>query len=340
MARWSAAAVATVLGASLLYMALAASAQRLPPGNMQVITMNGKRNSKFTCADAKKNSKRPGCSASCPGRCPKKCLVLCPTCKTFCLCDFYPGVSCGDPRFTGADGNNFYFHGKKDQDFCILSDAGLHINAHFIGKRNPAMSRDFTWIQALGIRFAHHHLYVGATHTAHWDAAADHLTVAFDDESVTLPAAAGARWSPATAPSLSVTRTAQANTVVVELRGVFRIMANAVPITAEDSRVHGYGVTADDSLVHLDLGFKFYDLTDDVHGVLGQTYRTDYVNRLDVAAKMPVMGGADSFVSSGLFETDCAVARFGHGGGGATAGSAAAAGAGNGIAMVTDAKYL
>ncbi|CAN6326376.1 unnamed protein product [Urochloa humidicola] len=339
MARWSAsaAAVATVMGASLLYMALAASAQSsLQPGNMQVITMDGKKNSKFTCADAKKNSNRPGCTATCPSRCPKKCLVLCPTCKTFCLCDFYPGVSCGDPRFTGADGNNFYFHGKKDQDFCILSDAKLHINAHFIGKRNPSMSRDFTWIQALGIRFAHHHLYIGAAHTAHWDAAADHLTIAFDDEAVSLPAASGARWSPATAPELSVTRTAQANTVVVELRGVFRIMANVVPITAEDSRVHGYGVTDDDSLAHLDLGFKFYDLSDDVHGVLGQTYRTDYVNRLDVAAKMPVMGGAESFVASGLFETDCAVARFGRGSGATTAAASAAAG----ISMVTDSKYL
>ena len=66
------------------------------------------------------------------------------------MCDFYPGVSCGDPRFTGADGNNFYFHGKKDQDFCIVSAAARPINAHFIGKRNPSMSRDFTWIQALG----------------------------------------------------------------------------------------------------------------------------------------------------------------------------------------------
>jgi hypothetical protein len=198
------------------------------------------------------------------------------------------------------------------------------------------MSRDFTWIQALGIRFAHHHLYVGAARTARWDAAADHLSLSFDDEAVALPAFTGARWSPPTAPALSVTRTAHANTAVVELRGVFRIMVNVVPITAEDSRVHGYGVTDDDSLAHLDLGFKFHDLTDDVHGVLGQTYRTDYVNRLNVTAKMPVMGGAGNFVSSGLFETDCAVARFGRG----SAATASATAAGNGIAMVTDDKYL
>jgi hypothetical protein len=45
--------------------------------------------------------------------------------------------------------------------------------------------------------------------------------------------------------------------------------------TDEDSRIHHYGVTEDDSLAHFDLGFKFYDLTDNVHGVLGQTYRTN-----------------------------------------------------------------
>jgi hypothetical protein len=68
--------------------------------------------------------------------------------------------------------------------------------------------------------------------------------------------------------------------------------------------------------------------------VLGQTYRTDYVNRLNVTAKMPVMGGADTFRSSGLFDADCAVARF----------VGRNNGDGDGIAMVTDslhdAKYL
>ncbi|XP_040380655.1 uncharacterized protein LOC102708621 [Oryza brachyantha] len=334
--RWPAWVALLLVGvcAALASAAAPPSKPKVGPSAMAVIspkTGGGKRNSEFTCQDTRR--RRRGCMATCPDRCRTKCLVLCPTCKTFCLCDFYPGVSCGDPRFTGGDGNNFYFHGKKDQDFCILSDAGLHVNAHFIGKRNAAMSRDFTWIQALGVLFAHHRLGLAAVHAARWDAAADHLDLTFDDERVDLPTHDGARWSPPTAPALSVTRTAQANGVVVELRGVFRIVANAVPITREESRVHNYGVTDDDCLVHLDLGFKFQALTDDVHGVLGQTYRSDYVNRLNITANnIPVMGGAANFVSTGLFATDCAVARFGA--------QPTAAGTGAGISMVTDAKYV
>ncbi|KAG2603519.1 uncharacterized protein LOC120710847 [Panicum virgatum] len=317
------------LGAAVAALVVAAAASvaaqqlTLPqplPSNYHIITPGKfKRDQQLACGDP--NGNKPSCNAKCDRRCPNQCIVLCPGCKTFCMCDFYPGVSCGDPRFTGGDGNNFYFHGKKDQDFCVLSDANLHINAHFIGKRNPSMRRDFTWIQALGIRFAHHRLYLGAQKTAKWSSDVDRLELALDDEPVSIPAEAGARWESAAVPGLSVTRTTAANGVRVQLAGVLDMMASVVPITEEESRVHNYGVTEDDSLAHLDLGFKLYDLTDDVHGVLGQTYRSDYVNQLSVSASMPVMGGAPKYVSSDIFATDCAVARF------------------RGIAMVTAKAY-
>ncbi|CAM0147848.1 unnamed protein product [Urochloa decumbens] len=270
----SRACVLVVAGLVALCAAAASvSAQSPPrplPSNYHVITPGKyRRDQQLACNDDKTN--KTACMAKCDRRCPNQCVVLCPGCKTFCMCDFYPGVSCGDPRFTGGDGNNFYFHGKKDQDFCILSDANLHINAHFIGKRNPAMSRDFTWIQALGIRFAEHRLYMGAKKTAKWNNDVDRLELAFDGAPIDIPTEIG----------------------------------------AEDSRIHNYGVTEDDSLAHFDLGFKFLDLTEDVHGVLGQTYRSDYVNQLSVSSKMPVMGGAPKYLSSDIFATDCAVARFG-----------------------------
>uniref|UniRef100_A0A0E0KNF6 Uncharacterized protein n=1 Tax=Oryza punctata TaxID=4537 RepID=A0A0E0KNF6_ORYPU len=41
-------------------------------------------------------------------------------------------------------------------------------------------------------------------------------------------------------------------------------MANEMPTTKQDSRIHNYDVTKEDSLAHLDLGFKFYDLSDNL----------------------------------------------------------------------------
>ncbi|CAM0145948.1 unnamed protein product [Urochloa decumbens] len=315
MARHLSAAPALVVAGLVALCAAAASvsAQSPPrplPSNYHVITPGKyRRDQQLACNDDKTN--RTACMAKCDRRCPNQCIVLCPGCKTFCMCDFYPGVSCGDPRFTGGDGNNFYFHGKKDQDFCILSDANLHINAHFIGKRNPSMSRDFTWIQALGIRFAEHRLYMGAKKTAKWNNDVDRLELAFDGAPIDIPTEIGAVWESTAVPGLTVARIAATNGVRVHLNGAFDIMANVVPISKEDSRIHNYGVTEDDSLAHFDLGFKFLDLTEDVHGVLGQTYRSDYVNRLSVSSKMPVMGGAPKYLSSDIFATDCAVARFG-----------------------------
>ncbi|KAL6623370.1 hypothetical protein ACP70R_033249 [Stipagrostis hirtigluma subsp. patula] len=256
-------------------------------------------------------TRRSPASPSATSAAPTSASSSAPAARPSAVCDFYPGVSCGDPRFTGGDGNNFYFHGKKDQDFCIVSDADLHINAHFIGKRNPAMSHDFTWIQALGIRFADHRLYMAAQKTAKWNNDVDRLELAFDGAPVDIPTEFGAVWQSTAVPGLTVTRTAVANGVRVQLKGVFDIMANVVPITEEDSRVHNYGVTEDDSLAHFDLGFKFFSLTNDVHGVLGQTYRTDYINQLSVSSNMPVMGGAPKYVTSDIFAADCSVARFG-----------------------------
>ncbi|KAG8081875.1 hypothetical protein GUJ93_ZPchr0014g47177 [Zizania palustris] len=266
-----------------------------------------------SCYNQSNPAQDPECTVvarECPRGCRDACYVHCPSCKLVCLCDL-TGTECYDPRFVGGDGNKFLFHGRKDADFCLLSDANLHINAHFIGKRNAAAARDFTWVQALGIRFGGHRLYLGVRRTVRWDAAVDRLVITFDGAPVELDAAPAASWSPASAPALSIFRAGAANDVVVRLDGRFRIVANAVPVTEEDSKVHGYGLTPDDSLAHLNVAFKFYTISADVHGVLGQTYRPDYVSAgVDMGAKIPVMGGAGKYIVSDVFATDCEVARF------------------------------
>ncbi|CAM0885349.1 unnamed protein product [Alopecurus aequalis] len=301
--------MARPLVALLLAALLSAAAAAVPLSNYGLITpparlIRGKR-------DEVKCGKKKCLNVECESRCPYDCFVLCPSCKTVCYCDYYPGFSCGDPRFTGGDGNNFYFHGRKDQDFCVLSDTDLHVNAHFIGNHNAGTGRHFTWIEALGIRFADHRLFVGAKKTVKWNGDIDRLEMALDDEPIEIPSKLGARWESMAVTGLSITRTAMANGVRVQLLGVFDIMASVVPITEKDSRIHNYGVAEDDCLAHLDIGFKFHDLTDNVHGVLGQTYRPDYVNKLSMRTSMPVMGDATRYVSSDIFATDCPVSRFG-----------------------------
>ncbi|KAM6540792.1 hypothetical protein CsatB_005239 [Cannabis sativa] len=245
----------------------------------------------------------------CPNSCPGGCEVDCVTCKPVCKCD-QPGAVCQDPRFIGGDGITFYFHGKKDHDFCLLSDSNLHINAHFIGKRNSNMKRDFTWVQSIGILFGKHQLSIGALKTETWDDSVDRLFITFDGEPIILPESKGAKWQSNSVPRIFVARGVNTNNVMVEVDRVLRITANVVPITKEDSKIHNYGITKEDTFAHLELRFKFFSLSNEVSGVLGQTYRPDYTSRMNVGAKMPVMGGERDFKTSNLFATDCAVARF------------------------------
>ncbi|XP_071719307.1 uncharacterized protein [Rutidosis leptorrhynchoides] len=242
----------------------------------------------------------------CPNECSTKCYVDCVSCKPVCNCNV-PGAVCQDPRFVGGDGVTFYFHGQKDRDFCLVSDPNLHINGHFIGKRNPKLARDFTWVQSIGIMFDEHKLLVGAKKTSTWDDNEEHLFISFDDTPLTLD---GKNWNYRNS-SLLITRTSPTNGVAIEVTNSFRITASVVPIGEDESRIHGYNITNEDCFAHLELGFKFYNLSDEVDGVLGQTYRKNYVSKMKVSSKMPVMGDKPKYSTTGLFAIDCAVSRFG-----------------------------
>ena len=119
--------------------------------------------------------------------------LLC--CKS--ACD-RPGAVCQDPRFIGGDGLMFYFHGKKDKDFCLVSDPTVHINAHFIGKSGKK-GRDFTWVQSIGVLFGSHQLYIGAKKVSKWHESVDNMLIQLNGEEIMVPAGMSKRWrSPVT----------------------------------------------------------------------------------------------------------------------------------------------
>lgn len=203
----------------------------------------------------------------------------------------------------------FYFHGKKDKEFCLLTDPDLHVNGHFIGKKSTK-GRDFTWVQSIGILFGPNQLYIGANKVSDWHNSTDYMHIQFNGHDVTVPLGSGETWL-SSETGVSITRVGQANAIVLEVAGLFKVRARVVPITQEESKVHGYDITTDDCFVHLELGFKFNSLSSSVNGVLGQTYAPGYRTRVKMGAPMPIMGGNDKFSSSHLFSTDCAVSRFG-----------------------------
>ncbi|KAK1360724.1 Late embryogenesis abundant protein-related [Heracleum sosnowskyi] len=242
------------------------------------------------CPDSEStNSKSKVCRIDCDTpKCISECKCIKPDCNS-------PGSACYDPRFIGGDGIVFYFHGKSDQHFSLVSDQNIQINARFIGHRPAGRTRDFTWIQALGLLFNSHTFSLEAIKSATWDNEVDHLKFSYDGEEIPIP---------------KVERTSTKNSVLVTIPGIVEIMANVVPVTKQDDRIHSYKVPSDDCFAHLEVQFRFYSLSSKVEGVLGRTYQPDFENPAKPGVAMPVVGGEDKYRTNSLHSQECETCVF------------------------------
>lgn len=220
-----------------------------------------------------------------------------------------PGAACLDPRFIGGDGIVFYFHGKRNEHFSLVSDLNLQINAHFIGLRPAGRTRDYTWIQALGILVDSHSFSLEATPAVAWDDEIDHLKFSYDGKELDIPEGhlSASNFSE---NDLKVERTSNRNSVVVTLPEIAEILVNVVPITKEDDRIHNYQIPSDDCFAHLEVQFRFFGLSSKVEGVLGQTYQPDFENPVKPGVAMPVVGGEDKYRTTSLLSADCRSCLF------------------------------
>ncbi|XP_040987004.1 uncharacterized protein LOC121234929 [Juglans microcarpa x Juglans regia] len=260
----------------------------------------------------------------CPSQCPtssptnpkaKVCYVNCnsPVCQAECKhrkanCNA-PGSGCYDPRFIGGDGIVFYFHGKSNEHFSLVSDLNLQINARFIGLRPAGRTRDFTWIQALGLLFDSNTFSLEATRAATWEDEIDRLRFTYNGKELMIPEGHLSVWrSPEN--DLRVERTSNKNSVIVILPEVAEISINVVPVTKEDDRIHNYRIPSDDCFAHLEAQFRFYGLSSKVEGVLGRTYQPDFVNPAKPGVAMPIVGGEDKYRTTSLLSADCSSCMF------------------------------
>nr|AFK45679.1 unknown [Lotus japonicus] len=275
-----------------------------------------------TCTNRKSRCflKKIQCPHECPLKSPsnpkdKVCYLDCdsPMCKASCKsrkpnCNGR-GSACLDPRFVGADGIVFYFHGRRDEHFSLVSDVNLQINARFIGLRPAGRPRDYTWIQALGILFDSHKFSVEATPSGIWDDEIDRLKISYDGSELDIPEGHLSTWQDQE-NQLRIERTSSKNSVLITLPEVAEISVNVVPVTKEDSRIHNYQIPDDDCFAHLEVQFKFYGLSSKVEGVLGRTYQPDFQNPAKPGVAMPVVGGEDKYRTTSLTFADCSVCMF------------------------------
>ena len=91
------------------------------------------------------------------------------------------------------------------------------------------------------------------------------------------------------------------------------IYVNVVSVTKEDSRIHNYQIPDSDCFAHLEVQFKFYDLSSKVEGVLGRTYQPDFENPAKLGVAMPVVGGEDRYRTSSILSADCGACLFASG---------------------------
>lgn len=214
-----------------------------------------------------------------------------------------------DPRFIGGDGIVFYFHGKSKQHFSLVSDPNLQINAHFIGLRPSGRTRDYTWIQALGILFDSHALSLEATPAASWDEQVEHLKFSYDRQQLNVPKGYSSSWTSAN-ENLKIERTESRNSVIVTIQEIAEISVTVVPVTKEDDRIHNYQIPPNDCFAHLEVQFRFFELSPKVEGVLGRTYQPDFKNPAKPGVAMPVVGGEDRYRTSSLLSADCKSCLF------------------------------
>jgi hypothetical protein len=175
------------------------------------------------------------------------------------------------------------FLGEPDNNYCILSDSHLHINAYYGGRFDKWGSntrKPLTWIRQLGIMWGHHSILLMARNGPEWRYGQGYMQrMEVDGEEIMLSQAgdttvfAGGKirlsWLEAKA------RSGNDEVDVYEVK-VADVLTVRVTLRPEVANLR----TAVDGVVHMSIDLPHVVLSSNVHGVMGQTFRADHLSRL------------------------------------------------------------
>ncbi|GJP66401.1 hypothetical protein CLOP_g23328 [Closterium sp. NIES-67] len=248
---------------------------------------------------------------------------------------FYVGKICdsnvtGDPHFVGADKSRFDFSGIPNENFALITDSHVQVNAFFGGRWARWMDSErkaLTWMRKIAILWGHHSIIFEAREGPDPKYRKGYLSslivdgvvkkLRFPGEKLHLFDGQGeVKWLAGAKPS--------GGDLVDEYEvTVADVLSLRLTLRPEIEMMR----TIEDGLVHFTVEVLSARLSANVHGVLGQTYRPDFAGRLEkqtmVYSKLfnayvvPgdnaegfIDGTVEDYQVSSLLHTDCDLCRF------------------------------
>ena len=165
--------------------------------------------------------------------------------------------------------------------FSIISDAHVQVNAFLGGRYGPWGSRikAMTWIRSVAVMWGHHVAVLSVRHSASTAYGSGYMdSIVVDGEPLEVPphgsASAAGGDIEVSWPEVKVRSGDEwVDEYVVRVAGCLTLRLTLRP---EVRHLR----TADDAVLHLDLRVASAQLSSNAHGVLGQTFRPDFVGRL------------------------------------------------------------
>ncbi|GJP41250.1 hypothetical protein CLOM_g916 [Closterium sp. NIES-68] len=250
------------------------------------------------------------------------------------------GHPCGegenDPHFRGAHGTRFEFNGLPEQSFCLLTDRNLHVNMRMRGyydtrttgasilKNGKAVR---TWIRELGFLWTD---AAGKKHSFRLLARDGKKTargkgflkeIEYDGHVLPL-LKLGEKYSLKGGLTFAFEAYEKAGRGFFDVDAYHLKIEGLIEMGIKLRVAHPLLQTKDDAEAHLNVHFEHIYRTDDIHGIMGQTYRDgrekralDY-NTLSQVIGRPIAadgpsgagfldGNVKDYRTSGVLSPDC-----------------------------------